>query len=139
MSLALRQDRTWLRGLRETQRGSLLACAEGEQHTLGLSMIADVLRSRGWRVLEFGASLPTEALVAAIDRHSPHLVGFSATMSWSIPSLAHALERIAEAQPRARVILGGNGIPVRLRETHPWASEVEEAVHLVDPASIVAT
>jgi len=117
---------------------ALLACAEGEQHTLGLSMIADVLRSRGWRVLELGASVPTEALVAAIDRHSPHLVGFSATMSWSIPSLAYALERIAEAQPRARVMLGGNGIPVRLRETHRWASEVEEAVHLVDPASIVA-
>jgi methanogenic corrinoid protein MtbC1 len=117
---------------------ALLACAEGEQHTLGLSMVADVLRSRGWRVLELGASVPAEALVAAIDRHSPHLVGFSATMSWSIPSLAHALERIAEARPRARVILGGNGIPGRLRETHPWASEVEEAVHLVDPASIVA-
>lgn len=117
---------------------ALLACAEGEQHTLGLSMMADVLRSRGWRVLELGASVPTEALVAAIDRHSPHLVGFSATMSWSIPSLAHALERIAEAQPRARVMLGGNGIPVRLRETHPWAGEVEEAVHLVDPVSIVA-
>jgi methanogenic corrinoid protein MtbC1 len=117
---------------------ALLACAEGEQHTLGLSMIADVLRSRGWRVLELGASVPTEALVAAIDRHSPHLVGFSATMSSSIPSLTHALQRVAEAQPRARVMLGGNGIPVRLRETHPWAGEVEEAVHLVDPASIVA-
>ncbi|MEJ7714169.1 MAG: cobalamin B12-binding domain-containing protein [Thermoleophilaceae bacterium] len=64
---------------------ALLACAHGEQHTLGLSMVGDVLRSKGWRVFEMGADVSADMVAVALAHRAPELVGFSATMSWSIP------------------------------------------------------
>ncbi len=117
---------------------ALLVCANGEQHTLGLSMVGDVLRSKGWRVFEMGADASADMVAVALARRAPQLVGFSATMSWSVPSLTRALERVAEIRPQAQVILGGIGIPARMREPSRWAGEVEEVVDLVDLGPTVA-
>lgn len=113
---------------------ALVACVEGERHALGASMVADVLRSEGWRVLELGADVPTDSLTSALARHTPDLVALSAPTASSIPALEVALEHVSEICPRARVLLGGHGVPTHLREAHPWAAEVEEAIRLAGPA-----
>ncbi len=45
----------------------VIAMPAGEQHDLGLAMLADILRSDGYRVLNLGANTPTQALLAAIE------------------------------------------------------------------------
>ena len=50
-------------------RGTVVvAMPPGERHLLGVAMVADILRSHGYRVLNLGADTPGTALIAALAR-----------------------------------------------------------------------
>lgn len=55
-------------------RTALLACAATERHTLSLEALRAALGERGTPAHMLGADLPTEALVAALDRLRPDVV-----------------------------------------------------------------
>src|SRR5438132_1032580 len=53
----------------------LLACVEGERHTLGLSLVETAVRERGMNVRFLGADVPTSDVVKAIRATRPAAVG----------------------------------------------------------------
>ncbi|MFD0431774.1 cobalamin-dependent protein [Streptomyces zhihengii] len=53
----------------------LLACVPGENHTLPLEALSAALAQRRIAVRMFGAALPVEALVEAVRRTGPAVVG----------------------------------------------------------------
>jgi DNA-binding transcriptional MerR regulator len=61
-----------------SSRTVLLACADGEQHSLALYALAAALAERGVRTLMLGARTPPDALADAISRTGP-----AAAMIWS--------------------------------------------------------
>lgn len=92
----------------------LLAAAPGERHTLGLTIIADTLRESRFQVLDLGADISVSRLRAAALEFRPAIVGLSTSTSLSAAMLPRALQAVAEAAPRARVMLGGRGVPPAL-------------------------
>jgi DNA-binding transcriptional MerR regulator len=58
---------------------AVLACAPGEQHELGLMMVAIALRRDGWKVFYLGADTPVADAAALARRESAHVLGISAT------------------------------------------------------------
>jgi diguanylate cyclase (GGDEF)-like protein len=113
----------------------LLAGAEGEQHVLGLRMIADVLEGAGFDVLFLGADVPHDALLAAVARHRPRVVGLSATFGDGAPLLraAHAL---AELAAPVGLVVGGAAVPAELRARADVqvVDDVTQAVAALDAA-----
>src|SRR4051794_34220638 len=81
----------------------VLACAPGEQHELGLMMLAIALRRDGWKVVYLGADTPFDAAVALAQRVSARLVAISLTT----PERAAAFERDGAVQRGIDVVLGG--------------------------------
>ncbi|MFJ6701025.1 MerR family transcriptional regulator [Streptomyces sp. NPDC091272] len=55
--------------------GALLACTPNENHTLPLEVLAAALAERRLPVRMFGAALPADCLLAAVDRTGPAVVG----------------------------------------------------------------
>jgi MerR family transcriptional regulator, light-induced transcriptional regulator len=54
---------------RGRSRGVVVATTPpGERHGFGVAMISDIIRGRGFEVLELGPDLPLESLVRALDR-----------------------------------------------------------------------
>lgn len=88
---------------------ALLAVVEGEQHALGLRMVADLLEDSGYRIAYLGADVPTEALLQAVRTFSPDLLALSATMPESTRRLEEAVEAVRKEQPQLRLIIGGQG------------------------------
>ncbi|WTW91900.1 MerR family transcriptional regulator [Streptomycetaceae bacterium NBC_01309] len=87
-------------------RGVLLACTDRELHTLPLHALDAALAERGVAASMFGAALPTDALLRAVDRIRP-----SAVVLWSQhPDTADpaALRRLHNA-PGTTVFAGGAG------------------------------
>ncbi len=87
----------------------LVACVEGNNHAIGVRMVADAFQLAGWDVQFLGANVPTTALVAQVKEWRPNLVCLSV-------SFAHHLStaRAAIAQMKAgmgaespAVIVGG--------------------------------
>jgi MerR family transcriptional regulator, light-induced transcriptional regulator len=96
----LAEPRGAVRGL------AVLACAPGEQHELGLLMLACLLRADGWDVVYLGQCTPVaDAVAIALGREAP-VLAFSATM----PESGQALEREFELVTRTRsmaTVVGG--------------------------------
>jgi excisionase family DNA binding protein len=58
---------------------ALLACAEGDDHTLGLALVELVLREAGWATLWAGRYTPTSALDALVRRGPVKMLALSAS------------------------------------------------------------
>lgn len=63
--------RGWGRG---TGHHALLAAPSGEQHDLGLVVLALALRDRGWRVTFLGADTPVETITDTKRRVAPEVI-----------------------------------------------------------------
>lgn len=65
----------------------LITAVEGDQHVMGLRMIADVLEGAGYETIYLGADTPLSGLIASIARHAPSVVAVGGTAPWSATSL----------------------------------------------------
>ncbi len=90
-----------------TRERVLMAGAEGEEHVLGLRMAADVLEGAGFDVQFAGGALPLHALLQAIDRHRPRIVGLSATFAVDRGALRDAVKTLRAEMPEVGILLGG--------------------------------
>jgi MerR family transcriptional regulator, light-induced transcriptional regulator len=91
---------------------ALLACAEDDDHTLGLSLVELVLREAGWATVWAGRRTPLDELGPALSRRGARLLVVSASEASSDPQAlrrqAEGLGRVARAA-RASLALGGGG------------------------------
>ncbi|HEX6272746.1 MAG TPA: helix-turn-helix domain-containing protein [Polyangiaceae bacterium] len=103
----------------------LLACAEGDDHTLGLSLVEVCLREVGWATLWAGRRTPVADLVEAIERGIGMVALSASTVSADSRVVSAQLRRI-EAACRAQGIalaLGGRGAwPEKLGTAHRFDS-----------------
>lgn len=70
---------------------AVLACGPGEQHDLGLLMLAVALRADGWRVEYLGANTPADTAIAFAERISATMLCFSAAREESVEALRTSL------------------------------------------------
>jgi hypothetical protein len=99
----------------------LLACVDGERHTLPLEALRAALAEHGRAALFLGASIPTTALRDAVDRIRP-----AAVVLWSSRP-ATPPRRIRAS----RLVLAGPGWPAHTRQAARPAT-LGEAVALLD-------
>ena len=85
---------------------AVLACAPGEQHEIGLLMLAVLLRADGWQVAYLGADTPVLDAVELARAIGASALCFSAGTSEG----AHALEaELTHVPASTKVVLGGRG------------------------------
>jgi methanogenic corrinoid protein MtbC1 len=89
-------------------RRALLVRAPGEQHSFGLSMVAEFFRRSGWEVQSGGEGAPTDP-ITAVRREWFDIAGFAAgseaRLDW-LPSCIAAV-RSASCNRGLRIMVGG--------------------------------
>ncbi|MBK6683834.1 MAG: helix-turn-helix domain-containing protein [Deltaproteobacteria bacterium] len=98
----------------------LLALADGDEHTLGLSLLEPIAREAGWRTWWAGRKTPAEELVKVIERRDVEMVAVSASAhSQDRRVLADFYDQLeAAAGDAVRVVLGGHGAWPEVRAPH---------------------
>lgn len=86
----------------------VVACVEGDWHSLPARMIAEVLDNEGWSVRFLGASHPTSALVDHARRHRPHAVLLGCAVPMALPALLTAVTVLHELD--ITVVVGGRAL-----------------------------
>jgi excisionase family DNA binding protein len=97
---------------RGPHRGTVvLGGPPGEHHALPLTLLTNVLRARGWRVVELGPHTPVRDFVAAA-RGTDRLraVGVSCASAGTTASAARVLAGVRAALPGTPLLAGGPGI-----------------------------
>jgi MerR family transcriptional regulator, light-induced transcriptional regulator len=92
----------------DTTGNALLTCVPGEQHTLGVIIVAEFLLRDGWRVL-VGAPWTESDLLAMVANESFDVIGFSVGCENRLSSLKREIRRLraASRNPNVRVMVGG--------------------------------
>ena len=102
---------------------AVLACAPGEQHDIGLLMLAVMLRADGWRVEFLGADTPFESAVAFAERIGATILCISAARSESLELLRTSLASAAPSEGVALVLGGAVVTPEIARELRATYAE----------------
>ena len=84
---------------------------EGDQHSIGARMIADLLAMDGWEVDFLGTGTPASDLGEFVSHRNVDLVAISSTMPEFLPNVRAATDVIrGGASPIPRIILGGGAL-----------------------------
>lgn len=94
-----------------SERLLLLACVEGEHHSLPLYGVAFRLASWGYRTEILGADTPPSAIADAVTALGPSGVGLSMTTAPRVEDPEGLLKRYAEACGDRPWVLGGPAAP----------------------------
>jgi len=92
---------------------AVLACAPGDQHSLGLTGLGVALRNRAWRVTYLGADTPIAMIARTAETLTPRLVVLSSTMADNLPPFEDELRALAAS---VRLVLAGAGVSAALAQ-----------------------
>ncbi|NYB52313.1 MAG: cobalamin B12-binding domain-containing protein [Methanobacteriaceae archaeon] len=83
-------------------------CAEGEQHEIGVRMVADLFEMEGWDTYYLGANTPTESILATIKQLEPHLLAVSASIHYNVKAVSELIKSVKESPySEIKIIVGG--------------------------------
>lgn len=87
----------------------VVASVMGNQHDLGLQVVADFFEMDGWRVIPLGADMPIHDLVQAVEFFEADLLGLSVSMSNQLDTLHATIAAVRNsAQARSvKILVGG--------------------------------
>ena len=85
----------------------ILATVHGDIHDIGKNIVKMLLRSYGFKVLDLGKDVPEKEVVEAWQRTHAPLVGLSALMTTTVPSMKRTIDALKAAGSTAKVAVGG--------------------------------
>lgn len=87
------------------------ACAPGEQHDMGLLILALMLVRRGYRVIYLGPDVPSDGLVQVVEQVDADLVCLSAASETTFDAAKEVTHVLKTAARPPLVVVGGQGVP----------------------------
>ena len=87
----------------------LLACVEGNNHAVGLQMVAHAFLLSGWDVQYLGSDVPSSALIQQTSHWKPDLIGLSISFPQQVRIAKAVMRELSENfnDNRPAVIIGG--------------------------------
>lgn len=99
----------------DMRRSAIFASVPGEQHTLGITMAADLARDHGWDI-ELLVGMSHEDLTNSLQERQVGLIGLSASGKRSLAALIRLIVALRISNPCARILICGQiaMLPVNL-------------------------
>ncbi|WP_422444989.1 homocysteine S-methyltransferase family protein [Thermoanaerobacterium sp. DL9XJH110] len=95
-------------GLKKSAVKVVLATVKGDIHDLGKNIVRVIMENYGFEVIDLGRDVDPGAIAGEIEKHPDvMLVGLSALMTTSIPSMEKTIREIKSRFPRCKVVVGG--------------------------------
>ena len=95
-------------GVKQESKGSIiLATVKGDIHDIGKNIVKVLLENYSYEVLDLGKDVPPERIVEEAVKNQVRLVGLSALMTTTVPSMEETIRQLREKAPWARVMVGG--------------------------------
>ena len=99
---------------------ALLATVKGDQHNIGKNIVATVLETKGFEVVDIGIDQSTLNIIEAAQKHNADFIGLSSVMTTTMPYQKEVVETLSEMGLREKFLVLVGGGPV----TQKWADEI---------------
>ena len=95
-------------GGRQVSKGKIiLATVQGDIHDIGKNIVKVILENYGYQVIDLGRDVPPERVVETAIREDVRLVGLSALMTTTVPSMASTIRALRESGHPCKTLVGG--------------------------------
>ena len=91
----------------EVKAKVILATVKGDIHDIGKNIVKLLLENYGAQVIDLGKDVPPERIVAEAEREGADLVGLSALMTTTLPSMERTVALLKEKCPEVKTMVGG--------------------------------
>ena len=85
----------------------VVATVEGDIHDIGKNIAKCILENYGYKVMDLGRDVPPQKVADAVSANGVKLVGLSALMTPTLPSMAKTVALVHETCPGTKVYCAG--------------------------------
>jgi methanogenic corrinoid protein MtbC1 len=87
----------------------VIGTVAGDVHDIGKNIVGTLLKGSGYKVVDLGVDVPTEAFLDAVTAHKPKVLGMSALLSFTYPAMKEVVDCLVEKGLRdgVKVVIGG--------------------------------
>lgn len=79
----------------------------GDLHDIGKNLVSMVIEGNGWKVIDLGVDVKPAKFIEKIKEHPGCIVGLSALLTTTMPSMANTIKEIQTHFPDINIIVGG--------------------------------
>lgn len=110
----------------------VIGTVAGDLHDIGKNLVAMMIESSGFEVIDLGVDVPKEKFVEAV-KNDPEvkIVGLSALLTTTMPAMKDTVEALIEAGCKSQVKIMVGGAPI----TQEFADEIGADCYTTDAAS----
>jgi 5-methyltetrahydrofolate--homocysteine methyltransferase len=114
--------RPLLVGDESVQPAGTVVCAtvKGDLHDIGKNIVAMMLESAGYRIVDLGVDVPPEKIVDAVREQNANIVALSALLTTTMVNMKGVIEALSATGLRDKVKVLIGGAPV----TDAWAQSI---------------
>jgi len=98
----------------------LIGTVEGDIHSIGKNIVATMLNTAGFEIIDLGADTPTQTFIDNVKKHRPDILGLSALMTTTMTNQREVIEALKAAGLRDDIKIIVGGAPV----TEDWVNEI---------------
>ncbi len=109
----------------------VVGTAQGDLHDIGKNLVAMMLKGAGFEVVDLGVDISPDKFVEQARDSDTQLIGISALLTTTMPSMEKTINALKEAGVSVKVIIGG--APV----TQGYADKIGADGYAADAASAV--
>ena len=117
----------------------VIATVYGDIHDIGKNIVKLLLENYGFNVVDLGKDVPPQKVVdTVINLHAP-LVGLSALMTTTVPSMQETVKMLKESAPWCKTIVGGAVLTKEYAEkigADKYARDAMETVRFAEEMSL---
>ncbi len=110
---------------------ALIGTVQGDLHDIGKNLVMMMLKGSGFEVVDAGIDVSAEKFVAQAKAAGTQIVGLSALLTTTMPSMESTVKAIKDAGLNAKVIIGG--APV----TQNYADKIGADGYAADAATAI--
>ena len=109
----------------------LVGTVQGDLHDIGKNLVGMMLEGTGFEVIDLGTDVTPQKFVDAVRQNNPQLIGMSALLTTTMPSMKKIMEALQEAGLRGKIKVLIGGAPV----TEAYANQIGADGYAPDASS----
>jgi 5-methyltetrahydrofolate--homocysteine methyltransferase len=109
----------------------IVGTVQGDLHDIGKNLVGMMMEGSGFEVVDLGTDVTPAKFVDAVRQHKPQVMGMSALLTTTMPSMKNCIEALKEAGVRDQVKVLIGGAPV----TQAYADQIGADGYAPDASS----
>jgi 5-methyltetrahydrofolate--homocysteine methyltransferase len=86
---------------------AIMGTVKGDLHDIGKNLVVMMLEGAGFQVIDAGVDVSPEKFIDLAKQHNAKIIGLSALLTTTMPSMKTAVDAIRAAGVDAKIIIGG--------------------------------